>query len=119
MKKILSTVILIALIFLAVSSGVTKVLLMPQDVEFFGRYGISGLILVALGMIQIVGGVLLMLKRTRFTGAAVVATTFLLSLVMLLMDGNFPVSVATVIATLLLGMIMKQNLSTAASDLQN
>ena len=55
------------------------------------------------------GGVLLVFSRTRFVGAAIVAVTFLVSLVVLLMDGNIPVSIVTAIATVLLGAVMKQS----------
>ena len=37
------------------------------------------------------------------------AVTFLISLVVLLMEGNIPVSIATVVATLFLGVIMRQS----------
>ena len=114
--KTVSTIILVILIFLAVSAGLTKVLLMQQDVDFFGAYGFSNPILVAYGLVQLVGGVLLAFKKTRFVGAAIVAITFLISLVVLLMDGNISVSVATVVATLLLGVVMKQNWKDAPSD---
>jgi len=113
--KAVSTIILLVLIFLAVSSGVTKVTLMQQDVEFFGKYGFSNPNLIVFGLVQIIGGVLLVFKKTRFVGAAVVATTFLISLAMLLMDGNIPVSIATVIATLLLAVVMKQSWSAVSS----
>lgn len=46
--KILSKIILVILVFLAVLSGVTKIMLMPQDVAFFGAYGFFGPILMAL-----------------------------------------------------------------------
>ena len=114
--KTVSTIILVILIFLAVSAGLTKVLLMQQDVDFFGAYGFSNPILVAYGLVQLVGGVLLAFKKTRFSGAAIVAITFLISLVVLLMDGNIPVSVATVVAMLLLGVVMKQNWKDAPSN---
>ena len=113
--KLVSTIILVILIFLAVASGITKITLMQQDVEFFGKYGFSNPILIAYGAIQLVGGVLLVPKKTRFVGAAVVAITFLISLVVLLMDGNIPVSLATLVATLLLGVVMKQSWSATAS----
>ena len=102
---------LILLIFLAILSGVTKIALMEQDVELFGKYGFSNSILIAFGAIQLIGGVLLPFRKTRFSGAAIVAVTFLVSLVVLLMECNVPVSIATIIATLLLGMIMKQSWS--------
>jgi len=107
--RIAFLVILAILILLAVSSGMTKILLMQQDVEFFGRYGFSNPALIAFGAVQLVGGILLPFKKTRFTGAAIVASTFLVSLVVLMMDGNIPVSIVTLIATLLLLVVMKLN----------
>jgi len=114
--KIVHTVILVLLIFLALSSGVTKIALMQQDVDFFGKYGFSEPILVAYGAVQLIGGVLLPFKKTRFVGAAIVAITFLVSLAVLLMDGNIPVSIATLVATLLLGVVMKRSWKATALD---
>lgn len=107
--KLVSTVILVLLILLAISSGITKIALMQQDVDFFGKYGFSNLMLVALGATQLIGGALLALRKTRFSGAAIVAITFLVSLVLLLMEGNLPVSAATSVAIALLGVTMKQS----------
>ena len=101
--------------FLAIFSGVTKIALMQQEVDFFGKYGFSNPILIAYGATQLIGGLLLPFKRTRFYGAAIVAITFLISLVVLFMDGNIPVSIVTVVATLLSGMVMKQNWNAPAS----
>ena len=105
--KIAFAILLAILTFLAVSSGVMKILLVQQDVEFFGRYGFSNAMLIAFGIVQLMGGVLLPLKKTRFAGAAIVAITFLISLAILLMDGNISVSIVTAIATLLLFVVMK------------
>lgn len=114
--KTVSTIILVILIFLAVSAGVTKVALMQQDVDFFGKYGFSDKILIAYGLVQLIGGVMLAFNKTRSVGAAVVAITFLISLVVLLKDGNIPVSIATVVATLFSGVIMKRSWTTAPSE---
>jgi hypothetical protein len=105
--KIAFATLLVILTFLAVSSGATKVLLMQQDVEFFGRYGFSNAMLMTFGAAQLIGGIMMPLKKTRFAGAAIVAGTFLVSLGILLMDGNVPVSIITAIATLLLFAVMK------------
>ena len=107
--KIAFTIILALLTLLAIASGLTKVLLLPQDVDFFGRHGFSNPTLVAFGAAQLIGGVLLPFGRTRFVGAAIVAITFIVSLVLLLLDGNIPVSIVTLVATLLLGVVMKRS----------
>ncbi|MBT8083689.1 MAG: hypothetical protein KJN72_00585 [Woeseia sp.] len=100
-------ILLVILTLLAVSSGATKIVLMQQDVEFFGRYGFSNIMLIAFGLAQLIGGAMMPLKKTRFVGAAIVASTFLVSLALLLMDGNIPVSIVTAIATLMLFVVMK------------
>ena len=112
--KAISIIILTILTLLAVSSGITKILLMQQDVAFFGKYGFSEPILIAFGLVQLLGGLLLVFTKTRFVGAAIVAVTFLVSLAMLLMEGNIPVSIITLVATLLLGVVMKQSWQRAA-----
>jgi len=107
--KIAYTILLILLTCLAISSGVTKILLMQQDVDFFGRYGFSNMMIMLFGAVQLIGGILLPFSKSRFAGAAIVAITFLISLVVLLMDGNIPVSIVTIAMTLLLGVVMKQS----------
>lgn len=107
--KYLSAMVLVILIILAVSSGVAKIVLIQQDVDFFGKYGFSNLALITFGLVQLIGGVLLVLRRTRFAGATILAITFVISLVLLLMDGNMPLSIATIVAILLLGVTMKQS----------
>ena len=107
--KAVSTIILAVVTLLAVSSGITKILLMQQEVDFFGKYGFSNLMLIIYGLVQLLGGLLLVFARTRFVGAAVVAVSFLVSLAVLLIDGNIPVSIITAVATLWLGAVMKQS----------
>lgn len=110
--KIAHTVILVLLTILAVSSGITKVLLLQRDVDFFGQYGFSNMLLFIFGTVQLIGGFLLPFSKTRFIGAAIVAVTFIISLVVLLMDGNIPVGTVTLVMTLLLGVVMKQSWKT-------
>lgn len=106
--KIFLYTMLVILVFLAVSSGITKTMLMQQDVEFFGQYGFTNPILIAFGITQILGGFLLVMPKTRVIGAVIVAITFLISAVVLIMAGNFPVAILTIFFTLFLGYIIKQ-----------
>ena len=93
------------LVFLAVSSGVTKILLMPQDVVFFGQYGFSGIALVAFGLMQVIGGAMMLFFGTRLLGAIIVAITFGVSAVLLFIEGSTPTAFITLIALVLLGTI--------------
>lgn len=109
--KILLNIILAILVFLAVSSGITKIMLMQQDVEFFGKYGFTNPILIAYGVSQLLGGILLALPKTKILGASVVAITFLISAVLLVMAGKIPITIITLICVLLSGLIIKQSLN--------
>ena len=112
--KIFTTIVLVILVFLAASSGITKVMLMPQDVEFFGPYGFTDPILIGFGIAQLLGGILLAIPKTRITGAIIVVITFLISAAVLVMAGNMPVAIITLVCTLLLGFIIKQTLNKAS-----
>ena len=109
--KIAFYIVLTILVFLAVSSGITKIMLMQQDVEMFGQYGFNNPILIAFGVTQLVGGILLAWPRHRVTGAVVVAITFLVSAIVLVLAGNIPLAAITVLFVLLLGFIAKKSSS--------
>ncbi len=106
--KMFLKVILTILVFLAISAGFTKIILMPRDVKFFGAYGFTNPMLIAYGAAQFIGGILLIFQKTRFFGAIIVAITFLISAVVLVMAGNILFTIITVIAILMLGVIMRQ-----------
>lgn len=111
--KIFILVVLAILVLLSLSSGVTKILLMEQDVTFFGKYGFTNSMLIAFGIVQIIGGCLLIFERTRVLGAGLIALTFLISLVLLLREGSILFSLITIIALGLLGFLIRQRLSDA------
>ena len=106
--KTLFYVILALLVLLAVSSGMTKIMLMQQDVDFFGQYGFTNPTLILFGVIQLIGGILLAIPRARVIGAIVVAITFVISAIVLAMAGNVPVTIVTLLCVALLGFIIKK-----------
>ena len=58
----------------------------------------------------------LIIQRARFTGAIIVAITFLISAVVLVMERNILVTIVTLVAVLMLGVIMKQSLKKEKSQ---
>lgn len=109
--KIFFYAVLVIIIFLAASSGVTKIMLMQRDVDFFGQYGFTDPILISFGIAQLLGGVLLAIPKSRVVGAVLVAITFFISAVILLMAGNGVMAVITLVCTVLLGFVIKQSFS--------
>jgi hypothetical protein len=104
--KLIWTIVVILLALLAIASGVSKVMLMPQEIAFFGAYGFSATVLVGFGVFQVIGGAMLPFSKTQFYGAAITAATFLVSLVLLVLTGNTIMSVITAAVSALLIVVM-------------
>lgn len=105
--KIIFTIIIVILVLLAIASGIPKILLLPQDVEFFGQYGFSDPLLIVFGIVQVIGGVLLAIPKTRVIGAIIIAITFVVSALLLFLSGNIPVTIITLVFTGLLVLVAK------------
>ena len=115
--KIAFKVILGVLVLLAISSGVTKIMLMPQEIEFFGKYGFNDIMLIIFGVVQVIGGAAMIMPKFRTYGASAVIVTFGISLILLIVEGNYPVSGVTLIAMALLALVIKQNHITSRSKM--
>ncbi|MCF6193117.1 MAG: DoxX family protein [Kangiellaceae bacterium] len=110
MKTVLQ-INLVILVLLAISSGVTKIMLMPQEVQFFGSVGFSNLMLIIFGVSQVVGGLMLVLSKTRLIGAIIIVITFIISAVVLFMSENIVVAIITCFTLFMLSLVIKQNLN--------
>jgi hypothetical protein len=113
--KVLQIVILAILVFLAVSSGVTKIMLMQQDMVFFGKYGFTNPLLVIFGAVQVIGGLMMVFAKVRVIGAVVVAVTFVISAVLLAIEGSVPATITTLIALVFLGFTIQRTLAAQRS----
>jgi len=107
--KILLRINLVILVFLAITSGISKVILMPQEIEFFGGIGFSNAMLIIFGVSQILGGLMMTLSKTRFVGAIIIAITFLISAIALFVSKNIIVAIITCITLLMLSVVIKKS----------
>lgn len=104
--KLFINILVAVLALLAVASGIPKVMLMEQEVAFFGAYGFSDVLLIVFGISQLLAGVMLVFPKTRIAGALLLAITFAASLVMLLMSGNMLMAAVTAAFLLLIGLVI-------------
>ena len=107
--KILLRINLVILVFLAITSGIAKIMLMPQEIEFFGGIGFNNLMLIIFGVSQIFGGLMMTLSKTRFVGAIIVAITFAISAVALFMSEYIMVAIITCFTLLMLNIVIKHS----------
>lgn len=100
-------VVLVLLILLSLSSGVAKVLRLPQEVGFFEGAGMTAPGLVAFGLVQVAAGLLMTLRRWRIMGAALAAVTFAVSAGLIFRDGQTAFGVVSLVPVLAAGFVVR------------
>lgn len=85
----LKTLNWILLALLGVAAGVSKIMQIPQEMAFFqGEMGYSSELIVAFGAFQLLGGLLIVFKKTRLAGALLLGLTLFLSCIVVFMSGK-------------------------------
>lgn len=107
--KILMTVIVILLVILGVSSGISKIMLLPQEIQFFGGV-FTNTQIVVFGVVQCVGAILLILRRSRIIGAIILALTFIISTVLILISGEIGFGLFSLLPIILIWLVAKDQL---------
>lgn len=77
----------VLLTLLSISTGVVKLVQMPEEMEIFRAAGVPDGLTMAFGLVQLVGGLLLIPDRTLRIGAAVMIPTFVLATGVLFVNG--------------------------------
>ncbi|WP_422083848.1 hypothetical protein [Ulvibacterium sp.] len=85
--KLLYKINLILLIVLSLATGVFKILQQEADIELFKVLGMTASFTAGLGIMQVVGGVLLVFTQIRKYGALLMMATFVLATTAVFMNG--------------------------------
>jgi len=110
--KIVNILIIAIVALLSVAAGLAKVMQTQQEVEFLQGFGLSTALIVAFGLIQILGGVLLVPRKTRLPGAVLVTSAFVVSTVLILIGGNLAFGLVSIIPIALASVIIYQSART-------
>lgn len=92
---------------LSVAAAVPKLMRMPAELSFFASLGMGGVVVLVFGLVQLIGGLLMLRSATRAWGGRLAATAFLASAIMLLATGQLgfglvslvPVAMAVLVAS--------------------
>lgn len=115
MNRIASRINLTLVTVLSAAAAVPKILRMPNEVEFFANAGLDERSVLGFGMIQLAGGLLLVMPGTRLGGAYVTAGAFLASAVMLLATGQVPFGLVSFIPVVMAGLVAVETSRSRAS----
>lgn len=80
----------VLLTLLSIMTGVVKLAQMPEEMQIFEQAGFSVPAILAFGVVQLIGGVLLIPNRTHRIGAVVMVPTFVAATAVLFANGLVP-----------------------------
>ena len=106
--QILKIVLLTVLVLMSLAAGVAKIMAMPQELDFLAHLGMSEMAVRCLGVIQALGGVLLVLPKTRKAGAVLAIIALVVSGLALFVSGNSGVGLITLIPIAIGVMVFKE-----------
>lgn len=86
--QIVKTALLVIFILLSLATGAVKLFGLPADIEVFSSLGFSAAATFWFGVVQVLGGLLLIYLPTRRLGASIILITFLFATLALFVSGN-------------------------------
>jgi len=107
--KIVNILMVAIVALLSVAAGLAKVMQTQQELEFLQGFGLSASFIVAFGLVQILGGVLLVPKKTRLPGAILAASALVVSTVLIFIGGNLMFGLVSMLPIALAGVIIYQS----------
>lgn len=113
--KIVNILIVAIVALLSVAAGLAKVMQTQQEMEFLQGFGLSTAMIVAFGLVQILGGILLVPPKTRLAGAILAASAFVVSIVLIFVAGNITFGLVSMVPVALAVLIIFQSASSSNS----
>ena len=110
--KIVNILIIAIVALLSVAAGLAKVMQTQQEMEFLQGFGLSTAMIVAFGLVQILGGFLLVPPKTRLPGAVLAASALGVSAVLIFVGGNLTFGLVSMLPIALAGVIIYQSART-------
>ena len=94
----------VLLTLLSISTGAVKLARMEDEMRIFLEAGFSETLIVAFGVLQLVGGILLIPNRTSRIGAWVMLPTFAVATGVVFINGMVPFGVASLLFIAMAGV---------------
>jgi hypothetical protein len=114
--KIINILLLTIVVLLSVAAGAAKVMQAPQEMEFLQGFGFSPALIVLFGVVQIIGGILLIPPKTRLPGVILAGLALILSTALIFIGGDMKFGLFSIIPIALIGVIAKSELRKPATQ---
>lgn len=106
--KIVSIILIATMALLSIAAGLAKVMQVPEEMTFLTGLGLDNTMIFIFGAIQIVGGILLAIPKSKMYGSVIVAISFLGSAILVLVGGNFTFGIVSMLPVVITGFIVYQ-----------
>jgi hypothetical protein len=114
--KIVNILIMTIVVLLSFAAGVAKLMQTPQEMEFLLGAGLSSSLIFKFGVVQVLGGILLLLPRTRIPGAILATAAFVVSAVLIFLGGNLQFAMISLLPVVLGCVIIYQCVKTPTAE---
>ncbi len=82
---------------LSIATGVFKLLQQEADIALFEKIGMNTIATTILGLVQLVGGILLIPQKTRQKGALIMIPTFVLASIAVFANGMWTFGIVSLL----------------------
>ena len=99
---------------LSIATGLIKVLQQPADIDLFQAIGFNVTLITILGVIQLIGGILLIPSHSRKLGAYIMIPTFIIAAIAVFANNLIPfgfVSLLFIVMAYLVIIMENKNIS--------
>lgn len=94
---------------LSLAAGAAKIALVPEEVDFLSQFGFTNILTIAFGALQVLGGLLIIIPKTRFYGGLAAGIAFLLSVALLLVTGKTAFAGVSLVPVIFAGWVAYQS----------
>jgi len=105
--KVLLKINWILITLLSISTGVFKVLQQEADLQLFAQIGFGATATTIVGIVQLAGGIMLIIPKTRMIGACIMIPTFVIATIAVFANGLIIFGIVSLMFILMAGLVFK------------
>ena len=104
---VLSTILIVVIVTMGFGAGMAKILVLPNEVEFFSKVGLNEAMLITFGSFQLLGSILFIPSKTRIAGGLLLTLLFGISSILIIRTGSIVFGVFSLLPILLIILALR------------
>lgn len=104
--KLALTINWVLVTLLSIATGIFKLMQQQADIDLFAAIGFNATATTVLGAVQLIGGILLVLPKTRKWGAFVMIPTFVIAAIAVFANGMIGFGVVSILFIAMAALVL-------------